>query len=128
MSEKSKKPYEKILIVDDDEDIRKGLTQFFEGKGLQVFSAQSGEEALYIVKKYQPSVILLDLTLPGMDGILALKKIQEMAPGVGVIIVTGTNDEEIAKEAAKVGSYHYVVKPIDMEYLELVVMTRLAAS
>jgi DNA-binding NtrC family response regulator len=120
-----KKRTEKILIVDDEEAIRSFLNDFFTHKGFETLQAARGEEALEIVKNEHPSIILLDINMPGMDGLLTLKKIREIDPEVGVVMATSVQDDQIAAEAAALGSYHYVLKPFDLQYLELVVMTRL---
>ncbi len=124
----SEKHPEKILVVDDEDGIRNLLVDFFTHKGFQTISARNGEEALQKVKSEKPSVILLDINMPGMDGILTLKKIREIDVTVGVIMATSVQDESIAKEAMELGSYHYVLKPFDLQYLELVVMTRLVIA
>ncbi len=115
----------KILVVDDEAGIRNLLKRFFEAKGYQTILAGSGEEALALLEKEKPSLVLLDVSMPGMDGIQALKKIRDIDPNVGVVMITGLNDEHIAKRATEMGAYAYVVKPFDMKYLELVVLTRL---
>ena len=73
-------------------------------------------------------MILLDVTMPGMDGILTLKKIREADPDAGIVMATAVQDEQIAKEAIELGAYAYCVKPFDMQYLEMVVLTRLVIS
>jgi DNA-binding response OmpR family regulator len=118
-------PVEKILVVDDEESIRRFLSNFFKSKGFVTLEASSGEQAVEIVKAQKPSVILLDIMMPGMDGIVTLKKIREIDSEVGVVMATGLYDENLAQEAANLGSYSYVLKPFDLKYIELVVMTRL---
>lgn len=119
---------EKILLVDDEDALRKLLAEFFARKGFQVVEAKNGEEAIRLTRSEKPSVILLDIMMPGMDGILTLKKIREFDKEVGVIFTTAVHDEKIAQEAAELGSYHYILKPFDLQYLELVVMTRLTLA
>ncbi len=116
---------DKILIVDDEEPIRTFLSMFFQKKGFQTLQAPRGEDALSLVKSEKPSIILLDINMPGMDGVLTLKKIREIDSEVGVVMATAIQDEEIAAETSRLGAYHYVLKPFDLQYLELVVMTRL---
>lgn len=127
-AEPAKKKEDKILVVDDDEKIRKLLTDFFQGKGFKTLAAKNGEDALSLVQSEKPSIILLDVTMPGMDGIMTLKEIRAIDPEVGVIMVTSLQDEHIAREAAELGSYHYVLKPFDLKYLELVVLTRITIA
>lgn len=115
----------KILIVDDEENIRTLLIEFFEQKGFNVLAARNGEEALRLVEKEKPSSVLVDITMKGMDGMIILKKIKEINPEIGVVMATAVQDEQIAREATSLGAYAYVLKPFDLQYLELVVMTRL---
>ena len=115
----------KILLVDDEPEIREFLMGFFESKGFRVFQAENGEEALLVVAKEKPNTVLLDISMPGMDGILTLKKIREMDPAVGVVMATSINDDKIMREATRLGAYAYVLKPFDLQYLELVVLTRM---
>lgn len=116
---------EKILIVDDEDSIRDFLSDYFQNAGYTVLQAARGADAVKLVKTEKPSVILLDVTMPGMDGLLTLKKIREIDKEVGVVMATSIQDEKIAAEAAQLGSYHYVLKPFDLAYLKLVVTTRL---
>lgn len=127
-AEPAKKKAEIILVVDDDEKIRNLLSDFFQGKGFKTIAAKNGEEAVSLVQSEKPSIILLDVTMPGMDGIMTLKEIRAIDPEVGVIMVTSLQDERIAQEAAELGSYHYVLKPFDLKYLELVVLTRITIA
>lgn len=116
---------QKILVVDDDEQIRLLLFNFFRGKGFDVLTAESGEEAIEVAERERPRLILLDISLPGIDGILTLKRIKEVLPDAGVVMATGLNDQQIAEESARLGAFAYVLKPFDIHYLELVVLSRL---
>ncbi|MBI3317311.1 MAG: response regulator [Candidatus Omnitrophica bacterium] len=121
-------PKGKILLVDDDENVRRLLTEFFKRKGFDTIQAESGEAALKQIQKEKPAMILLDITMPGMDGITTLRKIREMDNHVGVVMATAIQDDEIARQAMELGAYHYVLKPFDLKYLELVVLTRLVIA
>jgi DNA-binding NtrC family response regulator len=124
-----------ILVVDDEPEIRFMLEKFLTRQGYDVITVGSGEEALkktseYITKKEQksqptPFIILLDVRMPGMDGLVALNKIKQLDQSIGVIMVSGLNDMEIVQEAMKLGAYDYIMKPFNMEYLEMVVMTKI---
>lgn len=118
----------KILIVDDEPEIGEFLADFFEQKGLQTFQARSGEQALLIFERERPAAILLDISMPGMDGILTLKKIREKDAHVTVLMVTSLNDEASMKQALALGAFAYVLKPFDLQYLELVVLSRIMMS
>lgn len=119
---------EKVLIVDDDVNSVNFLKDVIEQRGFSVQTATSGEEAVEKVRAGSPKMILLDVAMPGMDGILTLKKIREIDPHVGVVMASGVDDEAVAKEAMSLGAYAYVLKPFDVEYLEMVVLTRLILS
>ena len=116
----------KILIVDDDKSVRDFLELFLKKKGYnQVISVESGFEALKVVEKENIKLVLLDIKLPGMDGLEVLRKIKEVKKDTGVIMITGHPDEERAKEAIKSGAYDFIVKPFDLTYLELSVLTKI---
>ena len=114
-----------LLLVDDDPQIIKLLETYFTGKGFKTISAHDGEEAIEFVKDLHPAVVLMDMGLPGMDGMLTLIRMREIDPNLGIIIMTGMQDDALAKEAIEKGAYHYILKPIDMQYLELVVLSRI---
>ncbi len=114
-----------ILIVDDEAPIRKLLQTFFQSKGYVTLEAASGAEAIDLVRSEKPALVLLDVRMPGMDGIETLKKILEIQPSIGVVMASGLQDETVAREATRLGAYAYVLKPFDFQYLELVVLARL---
>ena len=114
-----------ILVVDDEEPIRKDLLGFFETKGYQVFEAESGEAALQSVRQATCPVVLLDINMPGMDGLTTLSKLLEIDPKLGVVMLTESYDHENVQKALDLGAYGYVLKPFDLLYLELVVMSKL---
>ena len=115
----------KIMVVDDDTSISSLIKDFFTKKGYKVITAGNGQDALDKFSKEHPIIVLLDMRLPGMDGLLALKRIREIDDKVGVIIVTGVKDEGVFEEAKKLGAYEYIVKPFDLDYLETCVLVRI---
>ncbi len=115
----------RILVTDDEPGIRSLLVGVLERKGYTVFAASSGQQAVKMVEKERPSLVLLDVTMPGMDGILTLKKIRDIDKEVPVILVTSVNEEETIMDAEKLGIYGYVQKPFKLDRLELVVSTAL---
>ena len=117
---------EKILVVDDEPAIRSLLESFLTKKGFTVVTASRGEEALEKLREERPILVLLDIKLPGMDGIMTLKRIREIDEKVGVIMITALEEQELFEEAKKYGSYEYVVKPFDLDYLENSVLLRVA--
>ncbi len=119
----------KVLIVDDDKSIRDFLTNFLKLKGYAwVSSVSTGQEALDTIKKEDIKLVFLDIKLPGMDGIEALRKIKELKQDTDVIMITGFPEESTAKEALEMGAYDYIMKPFDLAYLELCVLTKVIAK
>jgi len=125
MKNSEDKKTRKILIVDDEESIRNVLAEFFDSKGFKTLTAENGKEALTLVEKEHPSAVLLDVMMPVMDGIETLNKIRAIDPKVGVVMITGLENADLACGTAAMGAYHYVLKPFDLNYLELVVLTRI---
>ena len=117
---------ERILVVDDEAQIVRLLQKYFASKGYEVHTAGSGPEAIDRVIDVRPDVVLLDILMPGMGGLDALKEIKKIDPKIGVIMVTAVIDEELAKRALELGADDYITKPIDFDYLETCVMVKLA--
>jgi len=107
-----------MLIVDDESEICEFLKLFFEERNFDVNTAYSGEEALESAKKFKPDVILLDIHMPGMDGITVLKHIKESDSKVKVIMVTALETREKIEAAMRLGADNYITKPLSLEYLE----------
>ncbi|MCX5712837.1 MAG: response regulator, partial [Candidatus Omnitrophica bacterium] len=93
MREDDKKPICKILTVDDQMGIDSFFYEFFTVRNYEVFNALSGKEAIKIVQKERPRIILLDINMRGMDGIETLKKIREIDKECAIIMVTGVKDD-----------------------------------
>lgn len=108
----------KLLIVDDEIEICEFLKSFFEDRDFKVMTGNSGEEAVEKAGSFQPDVILLDIQMPGMDGMKALKKIKEDYPRIKVIMVTAVETEDKIDEAMRYGADNYITKPLSLEYLE----------
>ena len=108
----------KLLVVDDEEEICDFLKGFFEERNFEVQVAHSGKDALERIEASQPDVCLLDIKMPDMDGIEALKRIKRTYPKVKVIMVTAIETNEKIEEAIKLGADNYITKPLSLEYLE----------
>jgi len=121
---KDKKPVCKILTVDDEMGIDSFFYEFFTARNYEVFNARSGREAVRIVKKERPRIILLDIKMAGMDGIETLKKIRQIDRAAVVIMVTGVKDDDTVKEAMEAGANDYITKPLSLEYLDKVVLLK----
>ncbi|MGH7394881.1 MAG: response regulator [Candidatus Methylomirabilales bacterium] len=108
----------KVLVVDDEPAAVELLVEFLSSKGYEVLTATSGEEALRRVKEDRPHLVLLDVRMPKMDGMEVLRRIREIDTEMGVIMVTAVNEEDVGREALELGAFDYIVKPLDLKYLE----------
>lgn len=106
-----------ILIVDDEEEFRDLTSKRLEKKGLKVKTAESGEKALEILEHSYTDVVLLDVKMPGMDGIETLRRMRAMKPLVEVVLLTGHASVDSGIEGMKLGAFDYLMKPIDLEPL-----------
>ncbi|ODS32267.1 MAG: two-component response regulator [Candidatus Scalindua rubra] len=107
----------KILIVDDEIKACDFLRKILESKGFSVTVSYSGESALEKVKTEMHDVVLLDIKMPGMDGMETLRRIRQFDNKVVIIMLTAVHDEGIAKDALTKGADDYMTKPINVEYL-----------
>lgn len=105
----------KVLIVDDEKDFVEMFSLRLTRQGEKVSAAYSGQEALDLLEKTQIDVVILDIRMPGMDGIETLKKIKAGHPLVEVILLTGHGSTETAVEGMKEGAFDYLMKPADFE-------------
>lgn len=110
-----------ILVVDDERDIRDGSERILTRKGYRVTTASNGEEALQHVEETRFAIVLLDLKMPGMDGLEVLRLIRESHPETLVIVITGYATIETAIEAMKRGAYDFMPKPFKPDQLRIVV-------
>ena len=107
----------RILIVDDELSVCDVLAEFMAEKGYETETALSGQEALEILSAKHYDLMLLDLKMPGMSGLEVLKKIRKMSYQVGVVVLTGVQDLDLAREVMKYGAIDYLNKPVDLEQL-----------
>lgn len=110
-----------ILIVDDEESICQTLGGILSDEGHEVAAAESGEEALRLVEEDPPNLVLLDIWLPGMDGIEVLKAIKAAYPRTQVIMMSGHGSIETAVKATKLGAFDFIEKPLSLEKVILVI-------
>ena len=102
---------ERILIVDDEEDIRVVLRISLTDLGYEVFTAESGDEALRIIKEVDPPIVLTDIRMPVMDGIELLRKIKHENPETEVIMITGHGDMDLAIKSLKHEATDFITNP-----------------
>ena len=118
----------RILVVDDEAPVREVLTEYFATEGYAVEAAESGVEALTAVRGGRADLVLLDVRMPGLDGVQVLRRIRELDEHVAVIMVTANEDLGLAKETLKLGAFDYVAKPFDFDYLDRAVAAGLARA
>lgn len=111
----------KILVVDDEAIIRESLRDWLSDAGYQVLTAEDGSNALGLIEKEKPGIAIVDLVMPGMDGIELLKKAKDVSPNIEVIVITAYASIPTAIAAMKEGAYDYVEKPFSPERVELLI-------
>ena len=111
----------RVLVVDDEQDIRDGSERILSRIGYDVNKSPRGDEALKILPQINPSIVLLDLMMPGMGGMEVLKHIREIDDTIQVIVITGYATVEAAIEAMKEGAYDFIPKPFEPDQLRIVV-------
>ncbi len=107
----------KIMLVDDEERFLSTTKRLFAKKGYDALTATSGMEALDLLQKHTVHVVILDVKMPGLDGVSTLREIKKLYPLVEVIMLTGHATVESAVDGLKSGAFDYVVKPCDIEEL-----------
>lgn len=107
----------KILLVDDEEEFVKTLSERIEMRDVKSDVALNGEEALKAMDEDLPDVMVLDLKMPGIDGLEVLRRTKKAYPGVQIIMLTGHGSEKDEKEARRLGVFEYLQKPVEFEKL-----------
>jgi two-component system, sensor histidine kinase and response regulator len=118
----------RVLVVDDDADVRATLQEMLVAKGYRAQSAADAADARRAISAEPPDVILLDIEMPGLSGTEALPAIRAVAPQAKIIMISGTIDVETAKRALALGAFDYVVKPMDLVYLDSCIAAALAMT
>jgi DNA-binding NtrC family response regulator len=106
-----------VLVVDDEDEFRDIITKSLEKRGLRVEGAENGLKALEILEHSRIDVVLLDIKMPGIDGIETLRRIRNLKPLVEVILLTGHASVDSGIEGMKLGAFDYLMKPIEFEPL-----------
>ncbi len=107
----------KVLLVDDEIDFLEALIKRMKKRGVDVTGVSSGKEALSFLDTNQVDVVVLDVKMPGMDGIETLREIKRRHPLVEVIMLTGHANLEVAIEGMELGAFDYLMKPMDIDEL-----------
>ena len=117
-----------ILVVDDDERICKVFAEFLSGEGHEPEIASNAREALESVRAGRPDLVLMDVRMPGTNGLEALEMIREVDPDVHVVIMTAYGTSQTSIEAMRLGAYDYLIKPLDLHDLKKVLDSALEAQ
>jgi DNA-binding NtrC family response regulator len=107
----------KVLLVDDEQEFIETLSERLKMRDLDTKLALDGEQALEAVEDDEPDVMLLDLKMPGIDGMEVLRKVKKAYPGVQVVMLTGHGTDKDEEQARRLGAYAYLQKPVDLEHL-----------
>lgn len=110
-----------ILIVDDEENVRYSFRKLFRDSKTDIIEATNGLDALSVLKKQNPDLVLMDIEMPGMNGLEAIQRIKTMHPSLPVIIMTAFGTTERVIAAMKYGAFEYIEKPFDVERLKMLV-------
>ncbi len=105
----------KVLVVDDAQFLRVRITKMLNGEGHEYQEASNGVEAVQTYQSYQPDIVLMDITMPEMDGMEALREIRGLDPDSKVVMLTALGQESIVLEAIKLGAKDFIVKPFEKE-------------
>jgi len=117
----------KILVVDDDPEVRMTTRDFLASRGHAVSVAAGGREALGMLETVNPDVVLLDVAMPDMDGLETLRRLVAERPSLPVIMITANADIEITSKVLQMGAADYVPKRFDLNYLDQAVSIQLSA-
>src|SRR5262245_32018393 len=117
-----------ILIVDDEKTIRWSLGEGLRKAGFDILEAASGEEGLQLFADKAPDCVLLDMRLPGVDGIEVLRRMRKDNPDVPIIVMTAYGEVEKAVESMKLGAYDFVAKPFLIEKMKVTIEHALETS
>lgn len=107
----------KVLLVDDEREFVEALSERLQMRDYSSAAVYGGEEALSIVEEDEPDVMILDLKMPGIDGLEVLRRVKEKHPNIEVIVLTGQGSEDVAKLCLELGACAYLEKPVDIEKL-----------
>lgn len=115
-----------VLVVDDEEEVVATLREHFEALGYVVEVAFNGTDAIAAVRRCRPDIVTLDMTMPDMSGLEALKLIRDVDGSVPVVMITANEDSARTVEALQGGIVSYVPKPFNLRYLDHITMAALA--
>jgi excisionase family DNA binding protein len=107
-----------VLVVDDEQAVRDVMVEALESKQRNVLTAATGEEAVELIKRTPVDLVLLDLSMPGMNGVDTFRELQSLRPGLPVVIVTGYPDSDLMARALESGPFTIISKPVDIQQIQ----------
>jgi len=105
----------RVLVVDDEEDFRETMVSRLLKRNIDAIGAENGEKALKLINKFTYDVVILDIRMPGIDGIAVLREIKKIKPLIEVVLLTGHATVESGIEGMKLGAYDYILKPAKID-------------
>jgi two-component system, response regulator, stage 0 sporulation protein F len=114
-----------VLVIDDQPGIRRLMAEVLQEDGYNVAIAANGYEALQKVKEITPQLILMDMKMPGMDGLETFRELKKLGKAERVIMMTAYGELELVKEAMSLGAYKYITKPFDINLIKTMVIEAL---
>lgn len=108
----------KLMVIDDEIGLCNVVRRYFSEKGYTVFISQEGGEAISILKTEKPNILILDIKMPGINGVEILKLAKQLNKTLKVIVVSAIRDDSIVKEVMRLGASSYITKPFKLEELE----------
>lgn len=116
-----------VLLADDDIPFKRALARLLSDDGYEVLQADDGERAVQLALVRRPDVAVLDVSMPGLDGVAVLRELAPELPGTGFIMLSGRDDGDVARACLEIGALDYLTKPADIEKLEGIIRTFLRA-
>ncbi len=117
-----------ILVVDDEKGVYDLFHRILKKNGYTVLVAKDGKEALELVDKKSPDLVILDLKLPDMNGIQVLRRLKKINENIEVIMITGYGTMKTARMAMSLGAYDYITKPFDINYIKALIKDALSTD
>ena len=114
-----------ILVADDDASLRIMVNRSLTASGYAVIQAEDGERAVQLCRERRPDIVLLDIFMPKKDGLKVLEELADEMPDTGFLVLTGNEDEEVARACLKMGAFDYISKPFDPETLKTIIRDHL---
>ncbi len=111
----------KILIVDDEKDVCDFIQNYFRKRKIESAIANSGSQALVMFANYKPDLVLLDIKMPGLDGLHVLETIKKETPEAKVMMLSGEENEETVNRAKQLGAIDFIHKPLELKELSKVI-------